>query len=115
MAASEALGASRMTKTRQSAVTVAESGSGPYSQLVHAGRHVLSADEPEASGGHDVGPSPNNNFRPEPGPGPPLSCGPMADGINGGGGGRQAEWGMERIRARVGNRISTLFIPPILP
>ena len=39
-------------------VTVAESGSGPYSQLVHAGRHILSADEPEASGGHDVGPSP---------------------------------------------------------
>src|SRR3954451_19924172 len=57
MAASEALGASRMTKTRQSAVTVAKSGSGPYSQLVHAGRHVLSADEPEASGGHDIGPS----------------------------------------------------------
>jgi len=39
-------------------VTVAESGSGPYSQLVHAGRHILSADESEASGGHDIGPSP---------------------------------------------------------
>jgi putative redox protein len=58
MLASEALGAGRMTETRQRMVTVAESGSGPYSQLVHAGRHVLSADEPEASGGHDVGPSP---------------------------------------------------------
>jgi putative redox protein len=47
-----------MTETRQSKVTVAESGSGQYSQLVHAGRHFLSADEPEASGGRDVGPSP---------------------------------------------------------
>jgi len=47
-----------MRETRPGMVTVAESGSGPYSQLVHAGRHVLSADEPEASGGHDVGPSP---------------------------------------------------------
>jgi putative redox protein len=47
-----------MNETRQGMVTVAESGSGPYSQLVHVGRHVLSADEPEASGGHDVGPSP---------------------------------------------------------
>jgi putative redox protein len=47
-----------MSETRQGLVTVAESGSGSYSQLVHAGRHVLSADEPEASGGHDVGPSP---------------------------------------------------------
>ena len=47
-----------MSESRQGMVTVAESGSGPYSQLVHVGRHVLSADEPEASGGHDVGPSP---------------------------------------------------------
>jgi putative redox protein len=47
-----------MSEARQGMVTVAESGSGPYSQLVHTGRHVLSADEPEASGGHDVGPSP---------------------------------------------------------
>ena len=47
-----------MSETRQGMVTVAESGRGPYSQLVHVGRHVLSADEPEASGGHDVGPSP---------------------------------------------------------
>jgi putative redox protein len=58
MLASEAFGASRMTETRQNMVVVAESGSGPYSQLVHAGRHILSADEPETSGGHDVGPSP---------------------------------------------------------
>jgi uncharacterized OsmC-like protein len=47
-----------MSGARQGMVTVAESGSGPFSQLVHARRHVLSADEPEASGGHDVGPSP---------------------------------------------------------
>ena len=47
-----------MSETRQGMVTVAESGSGPYSHLVRAGRHVLSADEPEARGGHDVGPSP---------------------------------------------------------
>src|SRR5262245_36953906 len=47
-----------MSEIRQGMVTVAESGSGPYSQLVHAGRHVLSADESEGSGGHDVGPSP---------------------------------------------------------
>jgi putative redox protein len=51
-------GTSDMSETRQGIVIVAESGSGPYSQLVHAGRHVLSADEPEVSGGHDVGPSP---------------------------------------------------------
>ena len=47
-----------MPETQQIVVTVTESGSGPYSQLVHAGRHVLSADEPPAHGGHDVGPSP---------------------------------------------------------
>src|SRR3954462_13713973 len=58
MLASEAPGESRMSERRQGMVTVAESGSGRYSQLVHAGRHGLSADEPEASGGHDVGPSP---------------------------------------------------------
>lgn len=49
---------SRTHKARQGMVTVAESGSGPYSQLMQAGRHVLSADESEANGGHDVGPSP---------------------------------------------------------
>jgi putative redox protein len=58
MSVSEAPGASRVSEKRPRMVTVAESGSGPYSQLVHAGRHILSADEPEASGGHDIGPSP---------------------------------------------------------
>lgn len=47
-----------MSEATTAKVTVAESGSGPYSQLVYAGRHILSADEPEARGGHDVGPSP---------------------------------------------------------
>ena len=45
-----------MSATRQGMVIVAESGSGPYSQRVLAGRHILFADEPEASGGRDVGP-----------------------------------------------------------
>jgi putative redox protein len=43
---------------QQIVVTVTESGSGPYSQLIEAGSHVLSADEPPARGGNDVGPSP---------------------------------------------------------
>ena len=47
-----------MREAQKGVVTVAESGSGPYSQLVWAGRHVLSADEPQTRGGHDVGPSP---------------------------------------------------------
>jgi putative redox protein len=47
-----------MHEAQQVVVTVTESGSGPYSQLIQAGRHVLSADELPASGGHDVGPSP---------------------------------------------------------
>jgi uncharacterized OsmC-like protein len=47
-----------MRETEQSVVRVAESGSGPYSQLVWAGRHLLSADQPQTRGGHDVGPSP---------------------------------------------------------
>ncbi|MFB9839663.1 bifunctional alpha/beta hydrolase/OsmC family protein, partial [Actinoallomurus acaciae] len=38
-------------------VTVTESGAGPYGQRVTAGRHVLTADEPEPLGG-DRGPSP---------------------------------------------------------
>jgi putative redox protein len=47
-----------MSEAQQVLVTVAESGSGPFSQLVQAGHHILSADEPRARGGHDVGPSP---------------------------------------------------------
>src|SRR3954464_3025029 len=35
-----------------------ESGQGAYGQFIVAGRHVLSADEPEASGGQDTGPDP---------------------------------------------------------
>ena len=47
-----------MTETQKRLVRVAESGSGPYSQIVTAGSHTLSADEPQAVGGNDVGPSP---------------------------------------------------------
>jgi len=39
-------------------VDVVESGNGPYAQYVTAGHHVLGADEPEALGGKDTGPSP---------------------------------------------------------
>jgi len=42
----------------RSAVTVTESGNGPFSQTVIAGRHRLPADEPESRGGQDTGPSP---------------------------------------------------------
>jgi putative redox protein len=54
----ESMWSNGMRETQRGVVTVAESGSGPYSQLVWAGRHVLSADEPQTRGGHDVGPSP---------------------------------------------------------
>jgi len=47
-----------MTVTQQGMVRVAESGSGPYSQIVTAGGHTLSADEPRELGGQGVGPSP---------------------------------------------------------
>jgi putative redox protein len=40
------------------AVTVTESGSGPYGQIVTAGHHVLGADEPERLGGQDTGLAP---------------------------------------------------------
>jgi putative redox protein len=39
-------------------VVVAESADKPYGQSVTIGRHSLSADEAEALGGHDTGPSP---------------------------------------------------------
>jgi putative redox protein len=39
-------------------VVVEESGPGQFAGIVRAGRHVLSADEPFASGGTDTGPSP---------------------------------------------------------
>ena len=39
-------------------VTVEESGPGMLAEIVKAGRHVLSADEPFAAGGTDTGPSP---------------------------------------------------------
>ena len=47
-----------MTGTQKHVVKVAESGNGPYSQIVTAGGHILSADEPRDVGGNDVGPSP---------------------------------------------------------
>lgn len=40
------------------AVVVAETGEGKFTQHVAAGRHHLMADEPEAVGGLDMGPSP---------------------------------------------------------
>jgi putative redox protein len=39
-------------------VVVEESGPGQFADIVRAGRHVLSADEPFAAGGTDTGPSP---------------------------------------------------------
>jgi uncharacterized OsmC-like protein/alpha/beta superfamily hydrolase len=39
-------------------VTVAEAGTGKFAQVIAAGRHRLHADEPEAAGGSDTGPSP---------------------------------------------------------
>ncbi len=40
------------------AVTVTETGPGRFTQRITAGRHVLGADEPEAYGGDDTGPTP---------------------------------------------------------
>ncbi len=37
---------------------VSETGNGPYTELVLAGKHVMAADEPEALGGRDSGASP---------------------------------------------------------
>jgi uncharacterized OsmC-like protein len=39
-------------------VVVEESGTGHFEQNVHIGKHLLTADEPEAFGGADKGPSP---------------------------------------------------------
>ncbi len=39
-------------------VVVAENADKPYGQTVTIGPHTLGADEPEAVGGHDTGPSP---------------------------------------------------------
>ena len=47
-----------MSAELESAVTVVESGNGPYAQFVTAGHHVMGADEPESLGGRDTGPSP---------------------------------------------------------
>lgn len=47
-----------MSNSYENTVTVMESGNGPYAQFVTVGRHVLGADEPEALGGRDTGPSP---------------------------------------------------------
>lgn len=40
-------------------VVVAETGEGPLTQAVMVGRHTLRADEPEAFGGSDAGPTPH--------------------------------------------------------
>lgn len=40
-------------------VVVAETGEGPLTMAVMVGRHALRADEPEAKGGSDAGPTPH--------------------------------------------------------
>ncbi len=45
------------SEAEEGAVVVSENGRGPYGQLITAGRHELSADEPTPIG-HDTGPSP---------------------------------------------------------
>lgn len=47
-----------MGNSFENTVSVVESGNGPYAQIVTVGHHVLGADEPEALGGRDTGPSP---------------------------------------------------------
>src|ERR1700722_20950266 len=39
-------------------ITVQESGKGKYAQDINLDRHLLTADEPIANGGNDLGPSP---------------------------------------------------------
>ena len=46
------------TRTESGAVEVAETRNGKFVNTVHAGRHILYADEPLDAGGDDVGPSP---------------------------------------------------------
>jgi putative redox protein len=43
---------------KQMQIVVQESGEGKFTQQINIGKHVLVADEPEASGGNDAGPSP---------------------------------------------------------
>jgi putative redox protein len=47
-----------MTASPKRVVTVEESGDRPYAQLVIIGPHSMHADEAQALGGHDSGPSP---------------------------------------------------------
>lgn len=39
-------------------ITVTESGEGNFAQSIHMGKHIITADEPEAIGGNDSGPNP---------------------------------------------------------
>lgn len=41
-------------------VTVHHAGEGPYAQDIVAGNYVIRADEPEAAGGADTGPTPHD-------------------------------------------------------
>lgn len=44
--------------THERVVRTRQSGEGPYGQIVVAGVHVLSSDEPETAGGRNTGPDP---------------------------------------------------------
>jgi uncharacterized OsmC-like protein len=46
------------SQTFGDAVVVTESGAGPYGQVITAGGHQLTADEPAGVGGADSGPNP---------------------------------------------------------
>jgi putative redox protein len=39
-------------------ITVTETGEGNFTQLIRMGKHIITADEPEAVGGNDNGPNP---------------------------------------------------------